>query len=596
MEEKNGTKFYIQDVINGLLQKHKVRNFEELARLAKPYHIVVRAMTHKSGRAGVAYGIDNQKQYNTQFINGYVVHPRLSGPKLRSLFEHNCKSKLLPMHKKRLEKQLLTTFKLFGTIRYEDLPDVLKSYQNIDCQLVYGKNRDLPDFTIYDKSGYVFESSEISMKHRFNNYPQLDTDQSCETLVDVEGHQFKLEIKKLINRAFRESYLNSNKSELLFSEYVANQSFTDVLPIMAQSGWYSFLSHYLPKHTKKISGAIRNEFQDTKIDLVRTSSTKEIQKLQSRTKLVQKVLEKSVFDTTEINSVPFYLLRGLGLKYKGGKISYLNSNKHYSNLSLKKIQRPISDRSYISTGSINQNEKVLEMLTSLNDKKEYGLGPTAFFLPLLMPELYGSMKSNFQSKFEKQSLKAYYKSAEQSNVAYEKSPRDYVELFNAKGFFFERKKGKIHIASIYSKSSASIALTNTTQEYLESIEDLDALLESQNKIIDPIKKQGQGHLKNLWASYLMEKQCYDKVAFMMAHENVRPNLDPEAMEYHMKNGLREKLYRATKQKVSIQQALLLRKSVHVFSSLIGSADKKEEVFNGFKDELTDYSKYKSLFI
>ena len=67
-------------------------------------------------------------------------------------------------------------------------------------------------------------------------------------------------------------------------------------------------------------------------------------------------------------------------------------------------------------------------------------------------------------------------------------------------------------------------------------------------------------------------------------------------EYHMENGLREKLIEMSNRKVSAEQASLLRKSVYAFSSLLGGDYKEEDVFNGFKDEFTDYSKYKSLFI
>ena len=48
----------------------------------------------------------------------------------------------------------------------------------------------------------------------------------------------------------------------------------------------------------------------------------------------------------------------------------------------------MNDDSYISTGSINQNEKVLEMLTADEGTKNIDLNPTSFFLPILMPELY----------------------------------------------------------------------------------------------------------------------------------------------------------------------------------------------------------------
>ena len=77
MDHSQGTKFYLQDVLNGILQKYKVRSFEELAKLVEPYHIELRQTRAESGRVGVAYGLNNQKGYRTRFINGSTVH-RLS--------------------------------------------------------------------------------------------------------------------------------------------------------------------------------------------------------------------------------------------------------------------------------------------------------------------------------------------------------------------------------------------------------------------------------------------------------------------------------------------------------------------------------------
>src|SRR5690606_25058371 len=42
MDPDQGAKFYLQDVLNSILQKHKVRNFGELARLVAPYHIEIK--------------------------------------------------------------------------------------------------------------------------------------------------------------------------------------------------------------------------------------------------------------------------------------------------------------------------------------------------------------------------------------------------------------------------------------------------------------------------------------------------------------------------------------------------------------------------
>ncbi|MCK0133069.1 hypothetical protein, partial [Arenibacter sp. S6351L] len=101
-------------------------------------------------------------------------------------------------------------------------------------------------------------------------------------------------------------------------------------------------------------------------------------------------------------------------------------------------------------------------------------------------------------------------------------------------------------------------------------------------------------LKNLWAGHLMERGMYDRVAFMLTAEKVYPNLHSEMVHHHMGNGLRKSLNKALERKSSIEQNRLLRKGVYAISSLLGNRGKKgqEENYNGFKDELTDWSKYK----
>lgn len=592
-DDAQGTRFYMQDVMNGLLQKHKVRSFGELKQLARPYHIIVNTMTHESGRVGVAYGIDNQKKYKTQFMNGSTVHPKLSGPKLLAIFEKNARSKLVPIHKKRLEKQLMTTFKLFGSIRQEDLPDILKSYQNIDCELLYGKNGQLKELVIYDKSGYVFSASEISYHIDFIGHSKLEDNLAGATCLDEKGKQFLLETRKLIKNAFYESYLNANKSNRLLSEFVVTNNLKDLLPHIASSEHYSFLNHYMGKENeKKLFNVLKSEFEDTRMELHRAESKKEINTLENRVLLLTNVLETDMFDVTKNRNLPFYLLQGLGLKYVDGKVFFSNSNTHSVELSIKGYNIPKVDQSYISTGSINQNIKVLEMLIGAGTSKVTDLNATAYFLPLLLPELYGSMSPKYQKQFEEHSLKAYLRIAEQFNIPYEKSPIDYIRLFNAKGFHFEKKDGALRLRSLYSKNETSIPLSMKTQGYLKSSTDLDAVLVAQIGQLIKLNEDGQVDLKNLWVSYLIERGVYGRAAYMMVHEGVRPNLHREALEYHKEKGLRDKMNEVSKKKVNSRQAAILRKSVYAFSSLLGGKYKKEEVFNGFKDEFTDYSKYK----
>ncbi len=61
----------------------------------------------------------------------------------------------------------------------------------------------------------------------------------------------------------------------------------------------------------------------------------------------------------------------------------------------------------------------------------------------------------------------------------------------------------------------------------------------------------------------------------------------------MENGLKETILSVSKKQIDAKQARLLRRSMYAISNLLGNRNpKSKEIFNGFKDELTDYSKYK----
>lgn len=212
----NGVRFYIQDIVSIALQKYKVRSFQELAGHLKNHHIELKTVD-RNGRIGVSYGVAIKDGYKSRFINGYTVHPQLSGPKLQKVFEQNQSSKLLPMVKKRLEKQLRTTYKLFRTIHPENLPNILKSHQRLDCMAEYDEEGNPMDFTIYDKSGYVLKSEEIATNIGICENPELF--RSEYTQMNGESNQLKLELQRCIKEAFKEAYQNSGR-QLLFSEYI----------------------------------------------------------------------------------------------------------------------------------------------------------------------------------------------------------------------------------------------------------------------------------------------------------------------------------------------------------------------------------------
>ena len=596
-QDINGVRFYIQDITNNILQKYKVRSFKELSEILRPHHIHLRTVDH-NGRDGVSFGVDVENGYSSRFINGSNVHPQLSGPKLQKVFERNVSSKLLPMVKKRLEKQIVTTYKLFKNIHMEDLPDVFKSYQNLDCELLYGRKGQLSDIIIYDKSGFICRTSEISSRINFANHPHLTNSVNGQTSIDVDSNQFVLEIQKLIKNVFYKAYFDAYKRDIMLSEFVSLISFKEVLPFLASSERYAFLNHYIPENNgSSLLISVQKEFESMRDMLSITESKKELKTLENRVSILKKVWEANVFDISGSKSTLFHLLQGLGLKYGNGRISYINSNIHSVEIFLDNYHIPNENEASISFGCIDQNSRILQQLMEEKGGKATDLNATAFFLPMLLPQLYSSITLDYGKWFEEHSLKAYLHKTERLHLSYEKSAIDFIKLFNAKGFHFKQIEDDICITSIYSKHGVSIPLSLKTQAYLKSIKNLDQVLNEQSKALSNIMDEGRGQLKNLWLSYLIEKELYGKVAFMMIYDKLRPNLDKDVMEYHLEKGLREWLLQVSKQKLNSQQATILRRSAFAFSSLLGGSHyKEEEVFNGFKDELTDYSKRNGIYL
>jgi len=593
MDPAQGTKFYLQDVLNGILQKYKVRSFEELAKLVKPYHIQVRQTKNISGRIGVAYGLDNQKGYRTRFINGSTVHRSLSGPKLQKVFEANSKSKLLPMYRKRLLKQIETTYGLFKTIQPKELVEVLKEYQDIDIRLDR-KGDAIKGYTIYDRSGYVFTERELGQKIRMEKRMDIFGNGDEETEINTKSRQFGIEIQKLIKEAFQTSYLKSPKREGLLSESIMTKNLMDILPFIKDSKIHIFLERYLQGNQKKLLPEIlKREFPTVRDRLFQLETKKEIETLKGKFNLIGKVLEKGIFDVGMEKGSVRLLFQSLGVKYHNNQLSFANSNRHTVPVRLGDLPFPKAMEEYVSTGFSRQNHTVLEMLTAGNTDNSTKLTTSAIFLPMVFPKLYQAMAPIYRQRYESEALGSYVKYAERMHAPYEKSPKDYIAFFNAKGFYFTRTENGFEVKSIYTDNGTSCTLSKKTGLYLNSIPDVTKILEEQHTVINGLVKDSRDNLKNLWAGHLMEREMYERVAFMLTEEKVYPNLHPEMVHHHMDNGLRKSLDEAIKRQSSIQQNRLLRKGVYAISSLLGNRGKgQEEVYNWFKDEFTDYSKYK----
>jgi len=593
MDAEKGTKFYLQDVLNGINQKYKVRSFEELARLVKPYHIEVRQTRSETGRIGVKYGLNNQKNYRTRFINGSAVHRALSGSKLQKVFDTNSRSKLLPMHRKRLLKQMETTYDLFQTIHPHDLEDAVKEYQDIDIKLDIKEDL-IEGFTIHDKSGYVFRARELTQKIRMQNRLDIFGNGNEPTQIDTESKQFKLEIQKTIKEALTTSYLKSPKQEGLLSEHIISKKFGDVINNLESSNSYKFLERYIPRNQRtEFRKAVENAFPLVRQSLFELETKKEKETLESKFKLVGNVLEKRIFNVgTQEGSVRL-LFQSLGVKYHDNQLSFTQSNRHTVPVKLGHLPFPKEMEKYVSLGFVRQNHLMLQMLTEQSSDNSPKLTAAAMFLPMIFPKLYERMDPIYKKQYESVALGSYVKNAERAHAPFEKSPKDYIALFNAKGFYFVKGEKGFEVKSIYTDNNTSCPLPKRTSQYLSSIPDLTTALKEQYPVINKLAEEGSNKLENLWAGHLMERGMYDKATYMITAENIRPNLHKEVVHHHMDNGLRQYLIQVAQRRSSIQNNRSLRKGVYALGNLLGgSSYKEEEMFNGFKDEFTDFTKFK----
>ena len=592
MDNTQGTRFYIQDVLNTVFQKYKVRSFEELARLVKPYHIEIKKTKSQSGRIGVAYGLNNQQGYRTRFINGSEVHRQLSGPKLQNVFNIHSQSKLLPMHRKRLLKQIETTYNLFKTIQPNELKEVLKNYQNIDIKLDT-KEKAISGYSIYDKSKYVFRERELSKDIRMLNRMDIFGNDDVPTTIDIESKQFKLEVQKLLKEAFRTSYIKSQKQEGLFSEYIANIHPKDVSKHLLESKGFQFLHRYVPKDQKEnLKMAFANAYPEVRDELYERETKREEETLKNKFRLIGKVLEKQIFNVGMKEGSVRHLFQSLGVRYHNNKLLFADSDKHSLPARIGKLDFPKNMEEYVSKSFVRQNHLMLEMLTEQNPENRTKPTASAIFLPMVFPWLFERMSNDCKQQFDTIALEVYLKYAEQMQAPFEKSPKDYIAFFNSKGFYFERTEKGFEVKSVYTDNKASHSLSKRTCRYLASIPNLTSVLQEQDKVVNSLVEDGRDNLKNLWASYLTEKGLYGRVAYLATEEKIEPNLHKEIVQHHMENGLQKAIREAVTKKSTMEHNRVLRKGAHATNSLLARTGKEEEAYNGFRDELTDWSKNK----
>lgn len=498
------------------------------------------------------------------------------------------------MNRKRLLKQIETTYDLFQTIHPHDLEEVVKEYQDIDIKLDKNENG-IEGYTIHDKSMYVFRARELSPKIRMQKRLDIFGNGNEPTRIDTESKQFKLEVQKTIKEALITSYLKSPKENGLLSEHIMTKGFGNIVPSLKASEKFRFLERYVPTtKQEEFRKLLSTVFPIVKERLCEVETKKEKAVLQGKFDLIGKVLKNKIFDVgTEQGSVRL-LFQSLGVKYNDNQLSFTNSNRHTVPVELGKLSFPKEMENYVSSGFVRQNHLMLETLSEKSSENSTKLTATAMFLPMIFPKLYNRMNPEHKKRYESLALSAYVKSAERTHAPFEKSAKDYIALFNGKGFYFTRGEKGFKIKSIYTGNESSHTLSKRTSLYLNAIPDLAKVLLEQQPVIKNLLEEGRNDLKNLWVGHLLEKGLYDKVTYMLTAENVRPNLHRKVIQHHMDNGFRRSLVQVSQRQSSIKRNRALRKGVYVIDNLLGgSGYKEEELFNGFKDEFTDFTKPRS---
>lgn len=139
----------------------------------------------------------------------------------------------------------------------------------------------------------------------------------------------------------------------------------------------------------------------------------------------------------------------LGVKYHDNRLSFTNLNKHVVSVRLGDLPFPEAMEEYVFTGFVSQNQLILEPKATQSSDSNSKLTAWTIFLPMVFPKLYQAMAASYKQQYESVALGSCIKHAERMHVPYEKSPKDYITFFNAKGFYFVKGNDGFEVKSIY---------------------------------------------------------------------------------------------------------------------------------------------------
>lgn len=564
---KTSTKHYIKERINFILQNYKVRSFKEYSNLLKDYGIKTYISTTKSNHKGISFSLSNDyKSFRSAVIPGNRLHIDFTYPKLEKQFI--CNEKSSKLIKLKLKKKIEHTLSIFNKVNLEDIPTILKTFNDLDIEPRYNADKRLLGFTVFDNA-FVFKSSEITNQLSLKS----EVFDSTVTQLNFKSETTLRLLNKIGKTVFKDAFFNQN-GDTSYSQFIASFNLRNFILLLSKNKKFVNLWKFVPdKSTDYINTIFQNLFYRLKQDLYSKAYANETFIFNGKLDIL-KQLSKSEIDLS-------YLTTSLGLK---------SVNKYFvdnSNPSLKaRHSHDIKARksSFINLGYSKLNYLTLKQIVLESGK--ISLNHKAIFLPLIYPELYNNLNATLKERFNILTLEAYYKYAIKNQIPHEKNHLDFIDLLNVKGFFIVKNKDEYVLKSCYS-AKAELELDNDILSYLNNAEDLDRLIKSQK-----IPNTKNFNLENLWLTSLIETKNYGKAAYTLIHKDYTPLMLKDVLQKHLNNGLQTEIDVIKKANLSWVKKEKLNRNIYNIKGLLLNNKYRDKIedYNGFKDELTNYQK------
>ena len=592
--DDKGLKYYLEDTITRIIQKYQITSFKQLEKEIEKYSIKIAVSFKENDRVGVSFGIiDPQNKYNDRVIPGSKLHKKLSFPNLNSLFLKNKKSPERIKRRKILQRELSQTFSIFKNLPINELPTIAKEFNNINIRLNKSRESDkIIGYTIYDKTGYIFTASEIDRTFSIGNTNNPISTSGRKT-IDIESPASLSFMDNSILDQLEIYHLENTLDLQMESEHYSSIGFKDIQANLQEDPKFlQFYRSLTASDKKKFLKIISERFEIARDQAIQRATKRESFQLNKIANTYS-----GVFDYLQpIRSItPNKLAQSIGGYLKEDMLSIQGNPSFVKRVLQKSLKDNTELYTYNPTGFQTQNLYVLSSLVSNNQRDIDKVNQTSFFLPMLYPEIYESLNTDAYIKIATLQLEKYIAWETSKQMPFITTALELSNYLANKGFLIEKTDEHYTIRSAYT-GQASVPLPAKIEKYLHHSNDAQKAIETAKGIFIERTSKNQFTLDNLWATHLSDKGIYDKCAYLVVKENATLLYDEKALAHHNEQGLLSELKNITNYQFPKSELQKMSRTSRGISALLSnSQDGQQRVLhNGFKDELTDYSKYRGM--